>query len=188
MSANLAIEDLAASDQDAVEQTAMLLVEAFRGHSAAWPDFVSAYEEVQESFADERVSRIARDEDGRVAGWIGGIPDYDGHVWEVHPLAVRPDLQRRRVGTALLNDLERLATKRGGLTLWVGADDEDGRTSLGGEDLFPNLLGRLGAIENLGDHPFAFYLRRGFCLAGVLPDANGLGKPDIFLAKRLASR
>jgi aminoglycoside 6'-N-acetyltransferase I len=188
MSANVTIEDLAATDQDAVEQAAMLLVEAFRGHSAAWPDFVSAYEEVQESFGDDRISRIARDEDGRVAGWIGGIPGYDGNVWEVHPLAVRPDLHRRRVGTALLNDLERLATKRGALTLWVGADDEDGRTSLGGEDLFPDLLDRLAAIENRDDHPFSFYLRRGFCLAGVLPDANGFGKPDIFLAKRLASR
>jgi len=184
----MAIEDLTASDQEAVEQTAMLLVEAFRGHSDAWPDFVSAYEEVQESFGEDRVSRIARDEDGRVAGWIGGIPTYDGHVWEVHPLAVRPDLQRRRLGTALLNDLERLAAKRGVLTLWVGADDEDGRTSLGGEDLFPNLLDRLASIENRSDHPFSFYLKRGFCLAGVVPDANGFGRPDILLAKRLSAK
>ena len=188
MRANVQIEDLAQSDQDAVEQTAMLLVEAFRGHSAAWPDFVTAYEEVQESFTDDRLSRIARDDEGRVAGWIGGISAYDGHVWEVHPLAVRPDLQRSRIGTALLSDLERLAATRGGLTLWVGTDDEDGRTSLGGEELFPDLVGRLAVIENRGDHPFAFYLRRGFALAGVLPDANGLGKPDIFLAKSIASR
>ena len=42
--------------REAIEQAAMLLVEAFRGHSAAWPDFVSAYEEVQESFGEDRVS------------------------------------------------------------------------------------------------------------------------------------
>jgi aminoglycoside 6'-N-acetyltransferase I len=34
-------------------------------------------------------------------------------------------------------------------------------------------------------HPFGFYRRLGFVLVGVLPDANGPGRPDIFLAKRL---
>ena len=28
----------------------------------------------------------------------------------------------------------------------------------------------------------------GFAIAGVLPDANGRGKPDIFLAKSVAQR
>jgi aminoglycoside 6'-N-acetyltransferase I len=42
-------------------------------------------------------------------------------------------------------------------------------------------------IKNLRDHPFEFYLRVGFQIAGVLPDANGRGKPDIFLAKRVGA-
>jgi hypothetical protein len=29
-----------------------------------------------------------------------------------------------------------------------------------------------------GGHPFAFYRKPGFALAGVLPDANGRGKPE----------
>ena len=41
------------------------------------------------------------------------------------------------------------------------------------------------SIRNLRDHPYEFYLRVGFRIAGVLPDANGRGKPDIFLAKRV---
>jgi aminoglycoside 6'-N-acetyltransferase I len=73
------------------------------------------------------------------------------------------------------------------LTLWVGADDEDKRTSLGGADLYPNPLEKLASIHARPSqqHPFVFYRKLGFALAGVLPDANGRGKPDIYLAKRL---
>ena len=46
------------------------------------------------------------------------------------------------------------------------------------------ILGWIGAAPIYG-HPFAFYRKLGFVLAGVLPDANGRGKPDIFMAKRL---
>jgi hypothetical protein len=38
-----------------------------------------------------------------------------------------------------------------------------------------------------GEHPGEFYLRLGFRIVGVLPDANGRGKPDIFVAKSLAA-
>ena len=32
-----------------------------------------------------------------------------------------------------------------------------------------------------------FYLRVGFHIVGVIPDANGFGKPDILMAKRIAA-
>ncbi len=31
----------------------------------------------------------------------------------------------------------------------------------------------------------ALYQKRGFVIVGVVPDANGLGKPDILMAKRI---
>ncbi len=178
--------DLGPDDADAIEQTARLLVEAFRGHTESWPDLASGLEEVHDSFGEGRISRIARDDDGSVLGWAGGIPGYEGRVFEVHPVVVQSAQQRRGVGRALLADLEEQARRRGGLTLTLGTDDEDGRTSLSGVDLYLRPLDHLTGIRNVGDHPYEFYLKCGFVLSGVLPDANGFGRPDIFLSKRIA--
>ena len=86
-----------------------------------------------------------------------------------------------------MRDFEDIVRKRGGLTIWVGADDEDNMTTLAGIDLYPNLLEHLAKIRNLRRHPYEFYQKLGFVISGVIPDANGRGKPDIFLAKRVAS-
>jgi hypothetical protein len=40
-------------------------------------------------------------------------------------------------------------------------------------------------LTNLRDHPYECYRKLGFVIVGVIPDANGFGKPDIFMAKRL---
>jgi aminoglycoside 6'-N-acetyltransferase I len=182
------IIDLSQKDNLLIGQTAELLFEAFKGHwPDAWPTIEAAREEVRESFADDRISRVAIDEAGAALGWIGAIENYGGRVWEVHPLAVRPDAQGRGIGRALVQDLEDCVVARGGQTLWVGTDDEDNLTSLGGVDLYPNPLEHLARIENLRSHPYEFYRKLGFVIAGVMPDANGFGKPDIFLAKRIAS-
>ena len=141
-----------------------------------------------ESLGEDRISRVALEDDGKVVGWVGGIPQYNGHVWEVHPLAVHPSRQGRGIGCLLLADLEEQVRQRDGLTLWAGSDDLDSQTSLGGVDLFPDPLAQLLGIQNVSGHPYEFYLKCGFVIAGVLPDANGFGKPDIFLAKRVGPR
>jgi aminoglycoside 6'-N-acetyltransferase I len=38
-------------------------------------------------------------------------------------------------------------------------------------------------VSAVGGHPYEFYKRLGFRPVGVMPDANGRGKPDIYLAK-----
>lgn len=182
------IIDLTAENEALVRQAAELLVEGFREYwPDAWPDLTSARLEVQASFGDDRLSRVAVDEHGRLLGWIGGIRQYDGHVWELHPLVVRPDSRGQGVGRALVNDLEEQVRQRGGLTLWLGTDDEASMTTLGGKDLYPDVLEQLAGIKNLKGHPYEFYLKVGFVLVGVLPDANGPGKPDIYMAKRVSS-
>jgi aminoglycoside 6'-N-acetyltransferase I len=171
---------------DQRNETAELLVEAFREMAPeAWPTVEAAAAEVAESVGPERISLIAIDDNERVTGWIGGISGYDGRVWELHPLAVRPDVQRRGIGSALVRRLEDEVRGRGCLTLWLGTDDIAGMTSLVGEDLYPDPLLKLAAIRNPGRHPYEFYQRLGYALAGVVPDANGFGKPDILMAKRV---
>ena len=181
------IIDLVPANDRAIQDVAALLVAAFAEHyPEAWPNLESAAQEVQESLGADRLSLIAVDADERVVGWIGGISQYDGRVWELHPVVVAPELQRKGIGRALVEALEARASERGGLTMWLGTDDEDGQTSLSGADLYDDLLGRLATIRNLRNHPYEFYQRLGYTVAGVMPDANGFGKPDIFMAKRIA--
>jgi aminoglycoside 6'-N-acetyltransferase I len=179
------IIDLTADREDLVGQVAQILVEAFAGHSSEWTTIEEGIEEVRQSFAEKRISRVAIDDGGKAIGWIGGIEMYDGNVWELHPLAVSPKHQGQGVGRALVLDLEEQVRQRGAITLWLGTDDEDYRTSLGGADLYPNPLEHAARIQNPGRHPYEFYEKMGFVISGVMPDANGFGKPDIFMAKRV---
>lgn len=178
----MCVIDLDPDETAAVRQAAALLVDGFREH---WPDLDAASREVRESFGEGRLSRVALDEQGAVVGWVGAISQYEGKVWELHPLVVRPDRQGQGIGRALVADLEERVRERGGLTLWVGTDDESGQTSLAGVDLYPDVLGKLAAIRNLRRHPYEFYQKLGFVIVGVMPDANGPGEPDIYLAKRV---
>src|SRR5687767_6840050 len=181
------IIDLVPDDEDSILQVASLLVEAFREHwPEAWPDIESAFVTVRESFGEERISRIAVDESGQVLGWIGGISEYDGHVWELHPLAVSRRHQQRGIGSALVADLEERVRERGGITVRLGTDDVDNQTSLSGVDLYPNVWEHISRIRNLRRHPYEFYQKLGYVIVGVMPDANGFGKPDIIMAKRVA--
>jgi len=145
----------------------------------------AARETVVESLASDKISRIALDDSSNIVGWIGGLPMYDGRVWEIHPLVVAEHCRGQGIGRALVQDLEALVREKGALTLWAGSDDEHDETSLGGVDLYEDVLGSIRSIRNLANHPYEFYLKVGFQIVGVLPDANGPGKPDIFLAKRV---
>lgn len=182
---NVEITDLVASDEAKIQQVAALLVEGFKQHwPDAWPDINAALAEVQASFGCDRISCIAVG-DGQLLGWIGGIQQYDGNVWELHPLVVRTEFRQQGIGRMLVDYLAAEAKNRGGIVLWVGTDDEDNQTTLSGIDLYPNVWEHIAQIRNLRNHPYEFYQKMGFAIVGVMPDANGIGKPDIFMAKRL---
>jgi aminoglycoside 6'-N-acetyltransferase I len=180
------IGDLRADDEATIHEVAALLVEGFAPNwPEAWPDLEAALREVRESLETGRISRVARDEEGMVLGWIGGISEYDGHVWELHPLVVRVSQQGKGIGRALVADLEERVRERGGLTMTLGTDDVTGQTSLAGINLYPHIWEHVVHIRNLARHPYEFYQKQGYVIVGVLPDANGLDKPDILMAKSL---
>lgn len=184
----MSIIDLKPDDERRLAEAAALLVDGFADTgSTAWTTIDAARGEVEESLGVDRISRVAVEDTGAVVGWVGGISAYDGHVWEVHPLVVRRDRRGRGIGRSLVRDLEEQVHRRGGVTLFLGSDDENGRTSLGGVDLYPDVLGALQRLRDLGDHPFSFYQSVGFTVVGVIPDANGFGKPDILMAKRVTA-
>ncbi len=185
----LDIVDLKPNQTAHIEQAAAILVTAFRENwPDAWPEMTDALEEMHEMLAEDRVCRVALqavDGKTRVVGWIGGIPGYDGLVWELHPLAVDPDFQGQGIGRALVLDFEEQVRRRGGLTITLGSDDENGMTTLADTDLYENLWEKITTIRNLKGHPYAFYQKLGYVIIGVIPDANGIGKPDILMGKRV---
>ena len=175
------------SDNDHfIQQAAQLLVDAFHEHwPEAWPTLDEAVKEVHEMLEAERICRAAINDKQNLLGIIGGIPTYDGHVWELHPLAVQPHLQGQGIGRALIEDFEEQVRQRGGLTITLGSDDEDNMTSLSNVNLFKNTWEKIRNIRNLKGHPFEFYQRMGYVITGVVPEANGIGKPDILMSKRV---
>jgi len=178
---------LAKENGSLVQQAAQLLVDAFREHWAdAWPSLEDGLEEVREMLEAERICRAAIDDEKKLLGIIGGIPQYDGLVWELHPLAVQPDMQGRGIGKILTEDFEEQVRRRGGLTITLGSDDEDNMTSLANVDLYENLWEKIRDIRNLKKHPYEFYQKMGYVITGVVPDANGVGKPDIMMSKGIA--
>ena len=181
------ISAVSPQDHEVIAGMARVLVAAFAEHSPdSWPDLPAATEEIAECLAPGRLVLAAIDEgDGAVLGWIGGRYEY-AKVWELHPLAIDPAHQLRGVGRALVAELERRVKALGCLTLRLGTDDEDDQTSLSGADLYENTWEKLRGIQNLRGHAFEFYQRCGYTIVGVIPDANGPGKPDILMAKRLA--
>jgi len=177
------ITDLGKELRPILEQAAALLVEEF-DEPRGWPTIEGAREEVafvlREGFARAML------EGGTLIGWLGGLPEYAGRVWELHPIVVRRDYRRRGIGRSLVAAFETEARGRGALTATLGTDDDSGMTSLANVDLYPDVPRHLAELRDLGrNHPFLFYRRLGYVVTGVMPDANGHGRPDIYMSKRL---
>jgi len=179
------IIDLATQAEEVRQQAAALLVAGF-DEPRGWPDLASAQEEVARVLHDG-FARAALG-NGTLLGWVGGLPEYNGRVWELHPLVVRREDRRRGVGRALVAAFESEARQRAAFTVTLGTDDDSGMTSLADVDLYGDIPRHIADLRDLGrNHPFLFYRKLGFVVTGVMPDANGRGRPDIYMSKSLLS-
>ena len=183
---DITLHDITPEQTGWIEQAAHLLTVAFiETAPEAWPTLADGMEELEELLDPENILRGAIHPQAGLVGFVGGQPQYDGNVWELHPMAVHPDWQGRGIGAALAHDLEALVAQRGAHTMLLGTDDEMGLTSLAGVDLYPDVWRHIASIENRRRHPFGFYQKLGYVVTGLIPDANGPGKPDIIMCKRI---
>ncbi|OQA48668.1 MAG: Acetyltransferase (GNAT) family protein [Firmicutes bacterium ADurb.Bin300] len=176
------IIDMTELNEEQLHQAARILTDSL---PLGWPTFEDAMEEIAERLIPEN-TLLAATVNGEVIGWGGILPQYGGNVRELHPLAVKKEWRKKHVGTRLVRELENAAKSRGSLTMIIGSDDESekGETSLARANLFCDLPNKLRDFEP-GSHPSAFYMKLGYQVIGVVPDANGTGKPDIWLGKSL---
>lgn len=175
------IHDLKSENIVWIKQISKILIDTFgEKNEDDWE------QEIYESFDLDRISRVCIDEiTNEAIAWIGGISQYNGNVWELHPLVVKKEYRYKKIGSLLVKDFENQVKKRGGLTIWLGTDDEDNRTSLSNVNLYDDIYYHIKNIKNYKMHPYEFYQKMGFQIVGVMPDANGIGKPDIYMAKRV---
>jgi aminoglycoside 6'-N-acetyltransferase I len=175
--------DLAKQSAQLQDQASQLLHQSFC-HELGWPTIESARAELA-SILEQGFARAAVQAES-LLGWVGGLPEYRGKVWELHPIVVRPDIRRRGVGRSLVAAFEAEARRRGGVTATLGTDDDTGITSLADVNLYDNVPKHIAELRDLGqEHPFLFYRKVGFVVTGVMPDANGRGRPDIYMSKPL---
>lgn len=162
-----------------IREVSNLLIEAFP-HS--WPIIEAANEEVYRCLEGDKIALVAM-EGGHVVGFIGAMPIYRTTGWELHPLVVSEVYRGKGIGSKLIQALETKVQAKGGIMIYLGADDESGSTSLSNTNLFDNTFEKIRSIKNLKRHPYEFYQKNGYQIVGVFPDANGYGKPDIWMAK-----
>jgi aminoglycoside 6'-N-acetyltransferase I len=107
-------------------------------------------------------------------------------TWELHPLVIDKQYQNKGIGKLLLKRIEEKAKEKDIIGILLGTDDEMNRTSLSQHEITEsNIFDEILNITNLKRHPYEFYQKCGYTIIGIIPNANGLNKPDIWMWKNL---
>lgn len=166
-------------------KAAEILKDAFMAlGNSHWPDLEAALQEIRECVAAPNIC-IGLCGNNELLGWVGLRPMYE-KTWELHPMVVSPANQKSGIGRMLVAELEKRARERGIIGIALGTDDEHYQTSLSQVDIdSENIFSEISAIRNLNRHPFEFYKKCGYSIVGVIPNANGRRKPDIWMWKNI---
>lgn len=179
------IREVERPDTELLEALAGIAWRAGRHHAPTWlPTIDDAREEVTDALDDAHRTLVMFD-GGQPVGWISTFHLY-GQLWEIHPLVVDPPRHGRGVGARLVAEVEAVARDSGAGVMFVGTSDETGSTSVSGRDLFADPAAAIATLDFERGHAVGFWLRMGYRVTGLIPDAEGPGKPSINLAKRLS--
>ena len=173
---------------ETIKQAAEILYITFTGGDVnQWlKNQNEAFDEVRECIEKPNIC-VGIKSGNELIGWAGIRPMYE-KTWELHPMVVKNEFQRKGYGRALLNEMERIACLNGIIGLVAGSDDETFSTSLSEKEITgENVFEEIKNIKNYKNHPFEFYRKCGFSIVGVIPNANGPQKPDIWLWKDVRS-
>jgi aminoglycoside 6'-N-acetyltransferase I len=153
--------------------------------NTSWPDFESAKRAVLECIEPPNIC-LGIFQNRELCGWAGLRPMYE-KTWELHPIVVRKEDQKKGIGRKLIGELENRAKEKGIIGIVLGTDDETGSTSISQKELNgENIFESIGEIKNIKNHPYEFYKKCGYCIIGIIPDANGERKPDIWMWKKIS--
>ncbi len=173
---------LAELSHEQTERLVALTFESAQQHFPGWlPTLESARKEAREALAPSHVSRVLLGEDGPL-GWIAACHQW-GRIWEIHPLIVAPNHQRKGLGQRLVHKIEAVTWSKGALTLLASTSDMTGSTSVSGIDLHRDPIEALNNLRCVRPHPVEFWQKVGYRIVGIIPDAEKLGQPSITLAK-----
>jgi aminoglycoside 6'-N-acetyltransferase I len=169
---------------DTIKQAAKILYMVFtENNDHVWlHNEKEAFDEVKECIEGENIC-IGIKLENNLIGMAGIRPMYK-KTWELHPMAIKNEYQGKGYGKILLNKIEEIGNKNGIIGIVVGSDDETNKTSLSekeinGENIFEEIMN----IKNYKNHPYEFYKKCGYSIVGIIPNANGQNKPDIWLWK-----
>lgn len=179
------IVDLCNEDDGVVEQVATLLMGGVFAHqSHTWTDKTTALDEIGESFEANHISRVGFDDSGKLLGWAAGYSIYNGYIWQVYPLALTAF--NLDIGHRLLQDFEEQVRAHGGLGILLSIDVELTLPTLHEKDLSTDPWQHIISLQHLDNHRIEFFRQLGFAIVGIIPNAQGRGKPNILLERSVA--
>ncbi len=175
------------------EQAVKILLEAFPADEM-WSDLDEkmARETVEFSIYGKNIC-IGIKIGSELAGWVCLRPEYEKikneATWELHPFVISPKFKRKGYGKMLMEEVEKAAQENNIIGIILSSGDEANKTSLSDKEITgENIIEEIKNIKNYKNHPYEFYQKCGYSIIGIIPNAYGIRKTDIWLWKDIRKK